>query len=294
MKKILPLALVALLTAGTASADSIYINVGHDYDSGDNAQSVNTTSTGWFDALQFTYDSETVFSDADNNGFFTAGDTFSSTAGMGLAQTFAALNGSVTTNLNGGFFPGENGFGDVNEGWAITFGITNLTGQVISTGPNPTDLSLQYNSGTLSMYFYEYEGILAPNADISGDLVHVLDMNIFGGAPDGDSTNFAGNITTFGADTVNGVAAGNVFNIAYGNGVKTFAEASVLDGGLRFGMSNDTQGSLFGAYADGVGSTQKVNGQHEGSVAFEVPEPTSLAILGLGLLGFAGTRRRKA
>jgi hypothetical protein len=294
MKKILPLALVALLTAGTASADSIYINVGQDYDNGDNAQSVTTTSTGWFDALQFTYDSETVFSDADNNGFFTAGDTFSSTAGMGLAQTFAALNGSVTTNLNGGFFPGENGFGDVNNGWAITFGITNLTGQVISTGPNPTDLSLQYNSGTLSMYFYEYAGILAPNADISGDLIHVLDMNIFGGAPDGDSTNFAGNITDFGAGTVNGVAAGDVFNVAYGSDVKTFAEASVLDGGLRFGMSNDTQGSLFGVYADGVGSTQKVNGQHEGSVAFEVPEPTSLAILGLGLLGLAGARRRKA
>jgi len=294
MKIYISLAIVAMLTASTASADSIYINVGNDYDSGDNAQSVNINSTGWFDALQFTYDSETVFSDDNNDGFFSAGDTLSSTAGMGLAQTFGALNGSVTTNLNGGFFPGENGFGDVNNGWAITFGITNLTGQVISTGPNPTDLSLQYNSGTLSMYFYEYNGILAANADISGDLIHLLDLNIFGGAPDGDSTNFAGNITTFGAGTVNGVAAGSVFNIAYGNGVKTFAEASVLDGGLRFNMSNDTEGTLFGAYVDGEGSTQTVSGQHEGSVEFIVPEPTSLAILALGLLGFAGARRRKA
>jgi hypothetical protein len=294
MKKLLPLAIVALLTAGTASADSIYINVGNDYDSSDNAQSVTDKTTGWFDALQFTYDSETVFSDANNDGFFSAGDTLSSTAGMGLAQTFGALNGSVTTNLNGGFYPGENGFGDVNGGWAITFGITNLTGQVISTGPNPTDLSLQYNSGTLSMYFYEYAGILGANDDISGDLVHLMDLNIFGGAPDGDSTNFSGDITTFGAGNVNGVAAGDVFNIAYGNDVKTFSAASVLDGGLRFNMSNDTQGDLFGAYAGGAGSTQNVTGQHEGSVAFAVPEPTSLAILGLGLLGFAGTRRRKA
>jgi hypothetical protein len=31
MKKLFPLALVTMLTAGTASADSIYFNVGNDY-----------------------------------------------------------------------------------------------------------------------------------------------------------------------------------------------------------------------------------------------------------------------
>ena len=29
-------------------------------------------------------------------------------------------------------------------------------------------------------------------------------------------------------------------------------------------------------------------------MTFDVPEPASVAILGLGLLGFAGARRRKA
>ena len=296
MKKLYPLAVIAMLTAGTASADSIYLNVGNDYDSSasDNAQSVNDNSTGWFDSLQITYESETTFTDANSDGFFSAGDTFSSDAGMALGTTFADLNGSHATNLNGGFFPGENGFNetDAGQGWTITFGITNLTGQVISTGPNPTDLSLAYNSGTINVFFYEYQGILAPGADISADLVHIYDLDISGGAPDGDSTNFSGDITNFGTDTVNGVPVGDIFNIAYGSDVKTFMEASLLPGGLLFEMSNDTQGNLFASYDNGAGSTQTVNGQHEGSISYAVPEPTTLAILGLGLLGFAGARRR--
>ena len=298
MKKYMPLAIIAVLVAGNASADSIYINVGNDYESSasDNAQSVNDTSTGWFDSLQITYNSETVFSDANNDGFFSAGDTFSSDAGLALGTTFADLNGSHATNLNGGFFPGENGFNetDAGQGWTITFGISNLTGQVISTGPNPTDLTLAYNSGTINVYFYEYQGILAPGADISADLVHLYDLDISGGAPDGDSTNFNGDISTFGAGSINGVAAGDVFNIQYGGSVKTFAEASLLPGGLLFDMSNDTQGGLFTSYSGGAGSTELVEGQHEGSISYAVPEPTTLAILGLGLLGFAGSRRRNS
>ena len=68
----MPLAIIAALVAGNASADSIYINVGNDYEpsASDNAQSVNDTSTGWFDSLQITYNSETVFSDANSDGFF--------------------------------------------------------------------------------------------------------------------------------------------------------------------------------------------------------------------------------
>jgi len=290
MKKFIPLAIVTMLAASSASADSIYIDVGNDYNAGDNGQSVNNNSTGWFDALQFTYDSETEFTDFNNDGVLSAGDTFAANAGMALATTFGSLNNSRGTNLNGGFFPGGNGFADfgngAGNGWAITFGITNLTGQVNANG------TLGYNTGTISMYFYEFAGILPAATDISGDLVHLFDMDITTGFTDGDSTNFNGDISNFGMGNVNGVAAGSVFNIAYGGGPTTFANAAALPGGLFFDISNDTQGSLFQNYA-AVGGTQTVLGQHEGSVAYSVPEPTTLAILGLGLLGFAGTRRSK-
>ncbi len=43
-----------------------------------------------------------------------------------------------------------------------------------------------------------------------------------------------------------------------------------------------------------VGDTQNFTITHDGNMTFDVPEPASVAILGLGLLGFAGARRRKA
>ncbi|WP_076417757.1 flocculation-associated PEP-CTERM protein PepA [Colwellia sp. UCD-KL20] len=43
-----------------------------------------------------------------------------------------------------------------------------------------------------------------------------------------------------------------------------------------------------------VGGTQNFQIQHDGNMTFNVPEPASVAILGLGLLGFAGARRSKA
>jgi hypothetical protein len=129
---------------------------------------------------------------------------------------------------------------------------------------------------------------LAPNTDISSDLVHVFSMDISSGAPDGDSINFSGDIKNLGTATINVVAVGDVFNIAYGNGVKTLLEAFLLSGGLLFDISNNTQGGLFAACAGGVGSKQTVEGQHEGSISYSAPEPASSVIL-----GFAGACRRK-
>lgn len=45
---------------------------------------------------------------------------------------------------------------------------------------------------------------------------------------------------------------------------------------------------------DAVGGSQDFQLNHDGNMTFDVPEPASVAILGLGLLGFAGARRRKA
>mgnify|MGYP000270928372 CR=1 FL=1 len=43
---------------------------------------------------------------------------------------------------------------------------------------------------------------------------------------------------------------------------------------------------------DAPGGVQNFQIQHDGNMVFNVPEPASIAILGLGLLGLAGARRR--
>lgn len=47
-------------------------------------------------------------------------------------------------------------------------------------------------------------------------------------------------------------------------------------------------------YPNGPGTTQTMQVQHTGDASINVPEPTTIAILGLGLLGLAGARRRKS
>ncbi|XPF94612.1 flocculation-associated PEP-CTERM protein PepA [Colwellia sp. RE-S-Sl-9] len=50
---------------------------------------------------------------------------------------------------------------------------------------------------------------------------------------------------------------------------------------------------LLPLYPGGAGSSQTFEIQHDGNMTMTVPEPATVAILGLSLLGFAGMRRRK-
>ena len=277
MKKLLTAAVVAIAFAGTASADPIFIDNGVDF--GPNG----STQTSWFDSLQITYASSSSLTDADNNGFVSLGDTITSNSGMALATTQNSILSTHATSLLGLGFGDDNGFwsgGSASVGqWGITFGFTNVQGILTASG-------FQYGSGTINMYAFDAFAVAnagSGGADISGDLTHLFDLDIAAGGDTGVSTVFMGNVSNF---------SDNSFNIKYGNGSATFPEAALASGGLRFLTSNDTQG-IVGASFNG-NPTLAINGQHEGSVSFSVPEPTSIAILGLGLLGFAGARRRKS
>jgi hypothetical protein len=270
MKKVLIAAIAAI--SFTATADPIYIDIGIDF-GGNTNTAAGSTTTGWLNQLATQYDSTSILTDNDNNGFLSAGDTILSKGGI-FNDNFSSLT-DLSNNLISSFEPQETLFGGPSDNdfitdWGLTFGFTNLMGFWTGTG-------MVYTSGTISMYYYD-----GSETGVN-DLTRLFDLNVVNGGDTGNSTVLAGYLSNFSTGTVNGVAASDVFN----NGSGSFTNSDTV----YFGVSQDTQSITGVNFVDGKAA---IGGTHNGSISFSVPEPTSLAILGLGLLGFAGARRRKS
>lgn len=279
MKKLITAAIVALSFAGTAAADPVYVDVGVDF-GGNNNTAAGSTTTGWVDQLTYLYESTSKITDNDANGVLSAGDTILSSGGIfndnfsGIANLTSNLITSFEPAALGPFGPSDN---SLNNDWGLTFGFTDLMGFWSGTG-------MVYTSGTIEMYYYELAGLTG-----LGDLVHLFDLNVAGGGDTGQATVLQGSLSNFGTDLINGVAAGDVFNTALGS-FEDYTNASSSNN-VYFSVSQDTQPLTGLNFVNGVAD---VGGTHNGSINFQVPEPTSIAILGLGLLGLAGARRRKS
>tara|TARA_R110000744_G_scaffold16472_2_gene45347 strand:+ start:10805 stop:11695 length:891 start_codon:yes stop_codon:yes gene_type:complete len=295
MKKLIS-TLIALSVAGgfsaTVAADQFYIDIGVNDGGNANAANGDLTHTGWLDQLAYRYQSTSVITDGGVGGVnsLTAGDTILSKGGIENdnfdGSTFANLQNSLTNNLINNFEPAQiGGSGPSNNGylngaltWTITFGFDDLMGTWNGSGFN-------YTSGTISMYYYDN------TMNNSSELVRLFDMSVVSGGDTGQATVLNGMLTNFGdPSSVNGVDAGDVFNFALGS----FGDLSGPPNNqmVTFNVSQDTQplGPL-----NFVGGSASTSGTHNGSINFtQVPEPASLAILSLGLLGFAGAKRRKA
>jgi len=272
MKKLLIAAIAAISFTGTATADQIYIDVGVDF--GGNAnKAAGSTTTGWLNQLATQYDSTSTLTDNDNNGVLSAGDSILSKGGI-FNDNFNSL-ADISNNLISSFEPQQTLFGgpshnDFGADWGLTFGFSDLMGFWSGTG-------MVYTSGTISMYYYD-----GSETGVN-DLTRLFDLNVVSGGDTGNSTVLAGYLSNFGAGTVNGVAVSDVFNTSSGS----FSDSDAV----YFGVSQDTQPLTGLNFVNGVAA---IGGTHNGSINFQVPEPTTLAILGLGLLGFAGVRRRNS
>jgi len=287
MKKFLTSVAILASLSGTAVADTLSWNAGW---------GTNTSAGNQFpvNELVIAYNSQSLVTD-NGDGVLSAGDTIQSYGGYGpngfnsLASGLELLNlGTLGGNNVGSFapnpFPTMDGYG---TDYAFTFYFNDLMGVW-----NGTDFV--YSSGTLHFGLYSLN---AANTGLAAGFYNLFDLSINSGG----SNNTVGQAQQIFNGTVGNFAnnAENDFTLNHLGTDKSLADWAAL-GDIRW-SSNQTVNAGFAGFPDQAADivfnstgTAILAANHTGRMSMEVPEPTTLAILGLGLLGMASASRRKA
>jgi hypothetical protein len=259
MKKLL---LASLITATSFGASASAVITFDD-------SSFGGTAVGGvvYDGIDFDQDSATVTqTDTDSNGHVVGGNEDFTEFGNTEAVNFKL--GSMNTG--------------VDSAYEVFFNYS-FTGDAFftaATGP-----------GTLNQNFITFD------STVSGLYVDtVVDQSLTVGATQVASFDLQSGFCLIGTDRGTGFCD-ITLNVNYFAGY--FTDVNGVDLSTTVGNTaqlNVTVQDIFGfseTYST-PGASQQFTITHDGNMTFEVPEPASVAILGLGLLGFAGARRRKA
>ena len=273
-------AVASVLVFGTAQADSIQVDL--------NGDSVLTPA---FDELSVDYDSHTLVNVVTGAVHTYAGANLIGNDILGLGVVHSDFNdmsatggiNTFTSSPNFLHLLAEGDFGAVTGSY-LSFGV-DLVG---TFGPG----GITYTSGTLDLWQGYYDGsapeqIMSSTFTSGGLTAGNQDVLSISGATDilKDDVMFF---------DINGTPVSfEDYLAAYPlSDIRLTIDQNVTGGAA--GVAAAVGGSVADGFIGQVGDVVYVSANHNASLTFAVPEPTSLAILGLGLLGFAGTRRRKA
>lgn len=279
-------AVASVLVFNTAYADSIQVDLNAD-----------STLTGAFDQFLVGYDSHTVVN--TNTGavhtyagaalvgndilgqgvIYTDFDAMTSSGGVNTLASNPNTNLLLTEEYHSGNFPAIDTYLSFGVDLMGTFSPTN--GIVYTSGT--LDLWQGYTDGTpaekiLTSTFIS-GGITAGNQDVLSlaSAPDILKSGVLFFNQNGTPVSFSDYLATNPLEQIRLTIDQNVQNGA--SSVIAAVGGSVADG---FKFADANTGEVY------------VSAQHNASLQFAVPEPTTLAILGLGLLGFAGSRRRNS
>jgi len=237
------------------------------------------SAVGPFQADEMTWRSlgqgNVVITDTDGNGSLDAGGVLGDSflENVTVFQTQFFKNGLVVpVSISG-----------INTQYEI-FGVATLTGNSGLQGPNV--VATFDSSSNATLYFdSNVNGVLdAASASVIGQLTNTNGDCVFTGSPSGFAEGSCGMSFDFDAAGVSDA------------GVWTLAGTDLGDLGAKISLDIDVDSinpAVQLAYAGGPGSSQTVGVTHDGSSKFSVPEPSILALFGIGLIGLGRVHTRK-
>jgi hypothetical protein len=303
MKKLLIATALLSLTALNVNANGIPTTVSY--------SDVFGNSAGPLFKLDFSYESQSVVSDVDASyvpgdltSLLTDGDTITSDGGVSVYTAGAPTIGDFTKTVTGASgFPGAviggnfitpnpatnvpNNYG-VNDEWVMSLSLDGFSGVFDSSAASGNG-AFVYNTGTITL-FGLYDDVNDASAggmsngssfDTLKELhTYTLTSHTFTNGGIG----YTFEVTSVVNDYFSDDYTGQTFATSLGQSMTIFGD--ILQTAAVPQVTSVTPGA---PTTFGFGVTT-----HNGAIKYSVPEPASIAILGLGLLGFAGASRRKA
>lgn len=248
--------------------------------------------TGTKDQLGFNYESNTVIN-LGGNGAVDVGDTIVTTGGIDTTS-IATIESSFEFNHFSGLIPSGDSEGYTTDmdiagtsNWALSFAF-NLIGEIDQVAPGNIVQEVSYSSGLIEIFLITYDG-----AGGIAAAQNIFDLTVTGSDNSNPSNFLVNGIVSFSGNepaayqdlfqSTKGSCLGSSSFYDLANCTPPVEVSFVLDQNL-----DDVVASVTGP------NTAVIGGNHNGSLEFNVPEPSTLLLLGSSLFAFGATRRKKA